>query len=192
MVLDCCITITSTIISIMMNGVCCVYQQNEEQKLREAIRQDVRSEYHSMFREQHTNDQQHVVGETPIPSASIVVDHSMDGEESVFIISSLHIQEECRVNLMKEQGRVKSAQPVSTISLASKNTFDTNPPTLLCSESVTCFKHDEMSSPFIKFKKNHSNVYMKNSEMEANEFEEDKEVHQIITASTSWTTVSIV
>lgn len=191
MVLDCCITITSTIISIMMNGVCCVYQQNEEQKLREAIRQDVRSEYHSMFREQHTNDQQHVVGETPIPSASIVVDHSMDGEESVFIISSLHITEECRVNLMKEQGRMKSSSPVSNCSLPSKNS-DTKPPTLLCSKSATCFKHDEMTSPFIKFKNNHSNIYKKISRMEANEFEEDKEVQRIITASTSWTTVSIV
>ena len=185
MVLDCCITITSTIISIMMNGVCCVYQQNEEQKLREAIRQDVRSEYHSMFREQHANDQQHVVGETSIPSASIVADHSMDGEESVFILSSSRIQEECRVNLVKEQGRVKSSLPVSTCSIA-------NPPMDFCSESATGFRHDEMSSPFLKFKKSHSNIYIKISEMEANEFEKEKEVQRILTASTSWTTVSIV
>lgn len=39
------IAVASTVISLMVNGLCCIYQQQEEQKLREAIRHDVRVEY---------------------------------------------------------------------------------------------------------------------------------------------------
>jgi hypothetical protein len=39
------IAVASTVISLMVNGLCCLWQQQEEQKLREAIRHDVRTEY---------------------------------------------------------------------------------------------------------------------------------------------------
>lgn len=39
------LAVASTVISLMVNGMCCLWQQQEEQKLREAIRHDVRTEY---------------------------------------------------------------------------------------------------------------------------------------------------
>jgi hypothetical protein len=39
------LAIASTVISLMVNGFCCLWQQQEEQKLREDIRHDVRMEY---------------------------------------------------------------------------------------------------------------------------------------------------
>lgn len=35
----------STAASVMMNGVCCVYQMHEERHLREAMRKDIREEW---------------------------------------------------------------------------------------------------------------------------------------------------
>ena len=39
------IALATTVVSLMVNGLCCLWQQQEEQKLREAIRHDVRTEY---------------------------------------------------------------------------------------------------------------------------------------------------
>jgi hypothetical protein len=37
--------VASTVASLMMNGVCCVWQMQEDQTLRESIRKDVQAEY---------------------------------------------------------------------------------------------------------------------------------------------------
>jgi hypothetical protein len=37
--------LVSTGASLLMNGVCCVYQMNEEKDLREAMRKDIREEW---------------------------------------------------------------------------------------------------------------------------------------------------
>jgi hypothetical protein len=37
--------IASTLVSVMMNGVCCMWQKEEEKDRREAFRQDIRTEY---------------------------------------------------------------------------------------------------------------------------------------------------
>jgi hypothetical protein len=178
MVLDCCITISSTIISLMMNGICCVYQQSEEQKLREAIRQDVRSEYcYAMYH--HAPPHPDVVIPTPIPAAAIttntastadiVMNHSMDDEESVFIVSSMHIQEGRQIKLIQKDQRHVGI-----------------------TRSVTSFRHDNTASPFIQYTKNHLNSM--NNTRNSNEMndDEDEEIQRIISSSTSWTTISIV
>ena len=184
MVLDCCVTIASTIISMMMNGICCVYQQNEEQKLREAIRQDIRSEYYSMYHQQQSNEQQAVVTEKPIPSSSIRTDLSIDGEESVFIISSLHIQEDRRVKLMKQKGQMSGAINTSQVSMN-----DPNRSTISDGGSAACYNHDEMRSPFITLT-NQNNSRRNKSDMEEDDVDEG--MQRIISTSTSWTTISIV
>lgn len=38
-------TVAGTIVSLMMNGVCCLWQQQEEKERRETIRRDIRAEY---------------------------------------------------------------------------------------------------------------------------------------------------
>lgn len=184
MVLDCCVTIASTIISIMMNGICCVYQQNEEQKLREAIRQDIRSEYYSMYHQQQSNEQQAVVIEKPIPSQSIRTDHSIDGEESVFIMSSLHIQEERRIKLMKQKGQMSDAIRTSHVSIN-----DHNRSTISDGGSAVCFNHDKIRSPFITLT-NQNNSRRNKSDME--EVDVDDGMQRIVSTSTSWTTITIV
>jgi len=37
--------VASTLVSMMMNGVCCVWQMQEEDERRDAIRKDIRTEY---------------------------------------------------------------------------------------------------------------------------------------------------
>ncbi len=37
--------VASSLVSMMMNGVCCMYQMQEEDDRREAIRKDIRFEY---------------------------------------------------------------------------------------------------------------------------------------------------
>lgn len=37
--------VASTVVSLMMNGMCCMYQQQEEAKRSETIRRDIRAEY---------------------------------------------------------------------------------------------------------------------------------------------------
>lgn len=41
----CDVAFASTIVSLMMNGVCCMWQHQEDQEMRETIRRDMRSEY---------------------------------------------------------------------------------------------------------------------------------------------------
>ena len=203
MVLDCCITITSTIISIMMNGICCVYQQSEEEKLREAIRQDIRTEYHhAMYHHHHHDSQSHIdpdmnviIHPTPIPttttttttistSTSFVTDHSMDGDESVFIVSSM------RSNIQEGVGPAKSSSLHAT-----KSDTTTNHPSLLpcgTSKITASFRHDDTSSPFIQYIKNQNGSRLnalKNKEVND---DDDEEIQRILTSSTSWTTISIV
>jgi hypothetical protein len=186
MVLDCCVTIASTVISIMMNGICCVYQQSEEQKLREAIRQDIRSEYHSMYHQQQTNEHHAGFSAKPITSPSFGIDYSMDGEESVFLMSSLHIQEGRRVKLMKQKGQVQSARP---INLSDVNDKGTNLSRSSDAESATCFTHNQMLSPFLKLTNQN---YNSNDKIEMKEDDFDEEVQRFVTSSSSWTTISIV
>jgi hypothetical protein len=38
--------VAGTIVSVMMNGLCCAFQQQEEEERREALRRDIRAEYH--------------------------------------------------------------------------------------------------------------------------------------------------
>ena len=47
----------STGVSLLMNGVCCVYTMNEEKDLREAMRQDIRDEWR-LQREIETKERQ--------------------------------------------------------------------------------------------------------------------------------------
>ena len=171
----------------MMNGVCCVYQQNEEQKLREAIRQDIRSEYHSMYHQQQPSQHQDIVIEKPIPSPCVGACISMDGEESVFIMSSLHIQEECRVNLFNEKGKAKKRVLPNNLTPFIHST--TNLPMSSCDESAASFKHDDVLSPFIKLSHRKNNSI---NNIEIQEEDVDEEIERIVTSSTSWTTITIV
>ena len=192
MVLDCCVTIASTIISILMNGICCMHQQREEQKLREAIRQDIRSEYLSVSRQQQKNVYPTVVIEKPIPLPNFGANKSIDEEESVFIMSSLHIQEGCRANLMKQKRKVKSGLPFN-LSQVSNN--DTNVTMSSGGESTSCFKHNETLSPFLTLTNHYNNSRSSSTGSNKSEIKEDdfdEEVQRITTSSTSWTTISII
>jgi hypothetical protein len=193
MVLDCCVTIASTIISLMMNGICCMYQQSEEQKLREAIRQDIRSECHSMYKQQqqeeddqNANQAMVVEAPTPVLTPDFGEDNSIDGEESVFIMSSFNFQERRRVTLMKPNGLVRNGLP-SILSHMINN--DTNLPVSSTSKSAAYFNHDDMRSPFVQVKYQTTNA-SDESETEADDIDEVD--RQLVRASTSWTTISIV
>jgi hypothetical protein len=79
------IAVASTVISLMVNGLCCLWQQQEEQKLREAIRHDVRTEY---WHHRRSMDLQTPID--PDDMSQCVLD----------TIDIMHIQEERRKKLM--------------------------------------------------------------------------------------------
>lgn len=81
----CDVAVASTVVSLVMNGFCCMWQQQEEKEMREAIRRDIRVEYwNQRLMDQELRMRQ--VGERR------VVRHSDDD-------SSL-VQDERRKNLM--------------------------------------------------------------------------------------------
>ena len=129
----------------MMNGICCAYQKSEEQKLREAIRQDIRSEYYSMYFQHNHHENQEEVVVQPIPTSSPRSgdDNSMDGEESVFIMPSINIQERSCVYSKKEYRRVTNVLPTNKFGLAY---IDPNLPISSAGDSVECLKNQANST----------------------------------------------
>ena len=97
----------TTILSLIMNGMCCIWQQQEEQENREAIRRDIRAEYW----EQKLIDleiEQHVRAVKETESCSSPVRYNRDP-----------IQEDRRRKLLRDKWRASNDLHSMDLALAA-------------------------------------------------------------------------
>lgn len=96
----CDVAVASTVVSLMMNGVCCMWQQQEEKEMRAAIRRDVRTEYwnqrmmdHELVDQRYTVERRIAAVSKGVPCLSSVSHQS----------SSSAVQEERRKKLQLDK-----------------------------------------------------------------------------------------
>jgi hypothetical protein len=210
MVLDC-VTIASTMISMLMNGICCMYQQQEEQKLRDGIRQDIRTEY--MYHHHRHNDpqlyecffdeeQDSVESFHPITvsttTENLIASFNNKGldlsksRECIcpVAVSTTQIQDERRVKLMTDKHQLLlRSNPLSTNSF-KPHTFPSN-------DGPSMPAHDDIvnscAALTISSQFHHEELtspFSTTRKVNTTDLDNDEEIHSVMT-SASWCTISI-
>jgi hypothetical protein len=134
------IAIATTAISLMMNGFCCMWQQQEEKKMREAIRHDIRTENGYHRQNMMTEIQMQLINRQTMNN-----NHDNDEYESSSLLKSddtIRVQEERRRKLMMAKMNIV----LQTRNPAHEDTLPKCGPRVLPCETIDLDRPPKISS----------------------------------------------